>query len=124
MTVSEYSAVNTPVLPDHARTVATCAGSVVTLLLLLVRQILVHCPLHPFGYAIATSYGSFVWASFFVVWMVKASLLRWGGVTVYRKAIPVFLGFALGHFFVAGIVWGLIGAFWPDAARAYCVAFG
>ena len=110
--------------PDHPRAVATAIGGVVTLLLMLARQVLTHCPLHPFGYAIATSYGDFVWSSFLVVWVLKASLLRWGGVNVYRKAIPLFLGFALGHFFVAGIVWGLIGAFWPDAARAYVVSFG
>jgi len=124
MAVSEMNSAAGVTPPDHPRTVATAIGGAVALILLLARQVLVHCPLHPFGYAIATSYGEFVWASFLLVWVIKASLLRWGGVNVYRKAVPLFLGFALGHFFVAGIVWGLIGAFWPDAARAYIVSFG
>ena len=124
MALPEMNTATTPVQPDHARAVATGIGGAITMLLIAARQVLVHCPVHPFGYALATSYGEFVWSSFLVVWVVKASLLRWAGVQVYRQAIPLFLGFALGHFFVAGIVWGLIGAFWPDAARAYCVSFG
>lgn len=62
-------------------------------------------PLHPLGYEVATAFGDLVWWPFL-------------------RAVPLFLGFALDHFFVAGVLWGLIGAFWPDAARAYGVWFG
>ncbi|MBV9849005.1 MAG: hypothetical protein JO250_04875 [Armatimonadetes bacterium] len=122
--VPEFEAVRAVQPPDPVRTAATGFGGVLTVLLLLARQAFVHFPLHPLGYAVATAYGTLVWWPFLVVWVFKAGILRWGGVRLYRRAIPLFLGFALGHFFVAGVVWGLIGAFWPDAARAYGVWFG
>ena len=56
-------------------------------------------PLHPVGLAVAS-----VWTirrsafSIFVAWAVKTVLLRVGGVTLYRRAAPVFLGLILGCF--------------------------
>ena len=124
ISVPEFESVRTIQPPDGPRTAATGFGGVLTILLLIARNAFVHFPLHPLGYAVATAYGGLVWWSFLVVWVLKAGILRWGGVGLYRRAIPLFLGFALGHFFVAGVVWGFIGAFWPDAARAYGVWFG
>jgi len=35
--------------------------------------------------------------------MAKLIILRVGGVSLYRKALPFFVGLILGHFFAAGI---------------------
>ena len=59
-----------------------------------------------------------------VVWILKALVLRYGGSGLYRRTVPLFLGFALGHLVVAGVFWGLVGAFWPEAAKTYNVFFG
>ena len=50
--------------------------------------------------------------------------LRWGGMGFYRQTIPFFLGIALGHFAVAGIFWGLMGAWTGEAVQGYPVFFG
>ena len=113
-----------PHYPDVFRTLATTAGALTAGGLLLLRRSFVGCPLNPIGYAVATAFGGLVWWSLFVVWVVKGLVLRFGGIRLYRKAIPFFLGIAIGHFFAGGVVWGLFGAFWKDAARAYGVYFG
>jgi len=51
-------------------------------------------------------------------------VIRYGGRELYRKLVPGFLGFALGHFVVAGIVWGLLGATGKEAVLRYGVWFG
>ena len=45
--------------------------------------------------------------SIFIGWLVKASVLRYGGVTLYRRARPFFLGLILGHYATGGL-WCLI----------------
>src|SRR5206468_480264 len=71
-------------------------------------------PFHPLGYAMTCSYGDLIWGPFLVVWLLKSLVLRWGGMALYRKSIPLMLGLALGHFAVAGILWGLTGAWFGD----------
>jgi len=128
MAVQEYrdviAAQSTPQPRDAFRTGASLFGAVVTFILLMFRRAFVGFPLHPLGYAVATAYGTLVWWSFFLVWLLKVILLKWGGMKLYRRVIPFFLGFALGHFFAAGMIWGILGAIWKDASRAYGVWFG
>ena len=81
-------------------------------------------PLSAVGYAMTCCFGGVLWFSFLVVWIVKVSLLRYGGMRLYKQAIPLFTGLALGHFATAGIFWGLVGAFSGDAVQGYNVFFG
>ncbi|MBI3944991.1 MAG: hypothetical protein HY321_03665 [Armatimonadetes bacterium] len=109
---------------DRARTVAALAGFGTAALLQLARTRIVGFPLHPLGFAASNAYGSLLWSPFFVVWLAKVLVLRFGGMDLYRKTLPGFLGFALGHFFTAGIVWGTIGAFGKQLYEGYMVFFG
>jgi hypothetical protein len=59
-----------------------------------------------------------------IVWMAKSIILRYGGMPLYRAAVPFFLGLALGHFAAAGLAWGLLGVWTGDAVRGYQVWFG
>ena len=72
-------------------------------------------PFHPAGYAIAhhTSGAAFgyVWFPLFISWAIKLSLLKVGGIRLYRKVLPLFLGLILGEFVVGG-TWVLIRLFW------------
>ena len=65
--------------------------------------------LHPLGYPLA-GYWHFdtLWFPFFLSWLAKWIILKYGGVKLYRKAFPLFLGLVLGEFFM-GSVWGIIG---------------
>jgi hypothetical protein len=114
----------TPKLPELPRIWASGAGAVVAAALSLLRLRFATFPLHPLGYAITCSYGSLVWGPFFLVWLLKSLALRYGGMAFYRRTVPFFLGLALGHFAVAGIFWGLIGAWTGEAVGGYPVFFG
>jgi len=111
MANSEYKDVITfstsPMLRDKDRIIATAGGFGLTALLMVLRMVFLRFPLHPIGYCAATSYGDLVWWSFFLVWLIKTVVFHLGGVRLYRRLIPGFIGFALGHFFTAGIVWGI-----------------
>jgi hypothetical protein len=117
-------AMEVPIGPDPVRIVATGWGAAVTGALIWLRQSRGWFPLHPLGFAVATAYGDLVWFPFLVVWLCKVLILRYGGMRLYRAAVPGFLGFALGHVFTAGVVWGLVGAAVPRLVAGYAVWFG
>lgn len=113
---------NMPV--DWARLGWTGGGLATTLLLLGLRLRLVWFPLHPLGYAIACSKGFTLWGPFLAVWLIKYCVLRFGGRLLFIRTVPFFLGIVLGHFFLAGVVWGGLGLTGSDLFRAYVVYFG
>ncbi|MFA0752971.1 MAG: hypothetical protein IMHGJWDQ_001156 [Candidatus Fervidibacter sp.] len=125
---AEYSAIvsyrTTPLPPDVPRIVATVAGVVLTLLFGLVRFNFPTSPFHPLGFAIAGAYGDLVWWSFLVVWVTKFLVLRYGGGRLYRRTVPFMLGFALGHYLVAGVLWGLWSTTGKPPFQRYGVWFG
>jgi len=126
-TVSYQSAIamrDTPRPPELPRVYATGAGAMMVFLLWLLRLRFVGFWFHPLGYMMTCSYGSLIWGPFLIVWLIKSLLLRYGGLRLYKQFIPFFLGLALGHFAVAGILWGLTGAWSGDAVQGYPVFFG
>ena len=72
----------------------------------------------------ATSYGDLIWGPMLVVWTTKVLILGLGGVRLYKRLAPLFVGFALGHFFAAGAVWGSLGIWGGEAFKRYAVWFG
>jgi len=109
--------------PDAARTAAAATGWVVTVVLVVLRSLFLRFPLHPLGFAMVTAYGSPLWGPFFLVWMIKSLVLRLGGMGLYRRLIPFFLGIVVGHFFTGGLVWGWLSII-NEMYRRYCVHFG
>jgi hypothetical protein len=115
--------INAPTLPQiQSNTrVAILVGLLVTLLLNTLRVRLSWFPFHPVGYAISGSWSlGLLWLPLLIAWIVKVSLLRYGGLRAYRQALPFFLGLILGEC-VLGSLWALAGialgvptyAFWP-----------
>ncbi len=99
--------VNTPTRPEATAWVALIIGALVTSASVIVRHYVLRSPLHPAGIVIALSHGSRFWAPFGLIWLVKGVLLRLGGVRLYRRLMPGFLGVVVGHFFFTGIIMGL-----------------
>jgi hypothetical protein len=110
--------------PNLPRSLATGFGFVFTLALAILRRSVLHFPLHPLGYAMVTAYGDPLWGAFLSAWTVKKAVTRIGGIGLYRRLIPMFLGITLGHFFTAGIVWGILGTMGNEIFRRYGVWFG
>ena len=56
-------------------------------------------PLHPLGFVVASSFTMYaVYIAFFVAWLTKVIVLRWGGVKAYRGCVPFFVGLMVGHY--------------------------
>jgi len=78
-------------------------------------------PLHPVGYLFATSYALEwgQWNIVFVTWLIKTLVLRYGGLGLYRRTVPFFLGLALGDA-VTKTAWGIfLGATGITGASPY-----
>jgi len=93
---------------DGASTGAVVVGGVVTVALGLMRRSIAWWPFNPLGYAVACAGAlDWMWMSMLVGWFFKWLTLKYGGMTMYRRTVPFFIGLILGDY-VAGGVWSLI----------------
>ena len=54
--------------------------------------------LHPIGPVFQYTYGVWLyWSGLFIVWLVKFTLLRYGGIRAYLAGKPFFYGLAIGY---------------------------
>lgn len=84
-------------------------GFLLVIFLSYMRSSFLWWPFHPAGYALAVSYAmDYFWFCFFIAWAVKWLIVRFGGMKLYRNAIPFFLGLILGDY-VGGSLWSLFG---------------
>jgi hypothetical protein len=106
-----------PRVPDRAGMGAVGFGALFTLFLSFMRLRFPWWPFHPLGYAVGFSRRTvdWMWFSIFLGWAVKAILLRMGGMPLYRRALPLMLGFILGEFSM-GVLFGFLGVAIPDTA--------
>jgi hypothetical protein len=85
------------------------AGLAGALLLITLRARFFGWPFHPIGYAISGSWSmNLVWLPLLIAWLAKVMVLRYGGLRLYRVALPFFLGLILGDC-TMGTLWSLIG---------------
>jgi hypothetical protein len=110
-----------PLPPQSPQGIAVLAGLGFTFLLNTIRGRLIGFPFHPVGYAVSSSWGmSVLWVPMCIAWLVKAVILRYGGLAQYRRCVPFLHGVILGEC-LAGSLWSIVGivqdvptyAFWP-----------
>ncbi|MDP6700782.1 MAG: hypothetical protein QGH25_14120, partial [Candidatus Latescibacteria bacterium] len=76
-------------------------------------------PLHPVGLAVSA-----IWmirnqaAAIFVAWAAKSLIMRFGGIELYRKASPFFIGLIVGYFLGIGLSFVVDVAFFPGNGHA------
>lgn len=107
-----------PTGPDMMGWLHTGIGSAVMGGLLMARRYWSWWPLHPIGFPISSAFN---WMAFnaFLAWAIKAPVLRYGGVGLYMRLRPLFLGMILGQFATYGLFWildaatGMIGNYLP-----------
>jgi hypothetical protein len=98
---------NTPHPPDHGRITASAVGLVIVILLGFLRTRFTWWPLHPIGYAVgSTDTMTWIWFPVLLGWLFKSLILRYGGVKMYRQALPFFIGLVLGDYGISGL-WAL-----------------
>jgi hypothetical protein len=99
----------TPTVRDTTGMLAASSGAVILLLLSALRQRFPWWPLHPLGYALATTSSmDYMWFPFLLAWVAKGLTIRYGGIQQYRRLLPFFLGLILGDYVVPAL-WGLGG---------------
>ena len=111
--VTAYSTIErwivSPVEIDTRFLTAVVFGMVFVIVNTLLRLRFLWWSLHPLGYPLAGYYHfDKLWFPFFISWVVKWAVLKYGGIRAYRKAFPFFMGLILGDF-VIGSLWGVIG---------------
>lgn len=103
------SVLATPTPVDAPGLVGAGFGALLAVGLSMLRQQFPWWPLHPLGYALATTQSlEYMWCPFFVAWLAKAITLRYGGIRAYRTVLPFFLGMILGDYVVPAL-WGGFG---------------
>ena len=100
----------TPTRVNYNQQIYLAVGAIFTIFLRVMRGSFLWFPFHPAGYALAVSFAmDYFWFCFFVAWMLKALIVRFGGMKAYQTAIPFFLGLVLGDY-VMGSIWILYNA--------------
>ncbi|MDP6039779.1 MAG: hypothetical protein QGG64_14605 [Candidatus Latescibacteria bacterium] len=76
----------------------TAFGALVMGVLTLCQYRFTWWPLHPIGFTVVTFYSArTAIVSVFLTWLVKFVILRLGGIGLYRKAKPFFIGMIVGY---------------------------
>jgi hypothetical protein len=84
-------------------------GFAFSLVLLMMRMRFLWWSLHPIGYAISYWWAmNLLWFPILLSFIAKTIILRYGGLNLYRRSIPFFLGLILGEYTIGGI-WNIIG---------------
>ena len=88
-------------------------------LLILLRNRLPWWPLHPLGLVFQDTRGlRFYSFSLFLTWSAKFVLLRIGGISLYRRAAPFFIGLPVGYVIgilvssIVDLIWFPTGGHW------------
>lgn len=88
--------------PVRAEWLALALGAISSLVLMLLHTKYSWWPIHPLGYALGwhVDIGFWYWGSFFIVWIIKTIVLRYGGHQLHEKLKPCFIGMVFGGVFV------------------------
>jgi hypothetical protein len=110
-----------PLEPQAGTPVFLGIGAVTTFFFAAMRARFLWWPLHPGGYAISNSWGlACVWFPLLMVWVIKGVLLRFGGLGIYRRGMPFFMGLMLGEF-VVGCLLSVYGTAFNTRVYAFWV---
>ena len=86
----------------------TFFGAIVMGVLTFCQYRLTWWPLHPIGFTVVTFYSArTAILSVFLTWLIKLIILRFGGIALYRKAKPFFIGLIVGYTLVLIVSMGV-----------------
>ena len=95
--------INNPTAPSLGKWVLWVGGFLEAGVLTLLRSRFHWLPLHPIGLIVQMTHTAWwYWINFLLILIIKASLLRFGGVKTYLAGKPFFYGLGIGY--VIGVV--------------------
>ncbi|MFW6059482.1 MAG: DUF6785 family protein [Phycisphaeraceae bacterium] len=93
---------------DLANTFSYTLGGAWVAFSLLLRRTLFWFP-HPIGYVMLVNpLMAQLWFSFFLGWIAKKGVVKYGGKQTYDRTRPIFIGLILGEI-IAILVWAILG---------------
>lgn len=93
-------------------------GAIIGWVLILCHHAFPWWPLHPLGWAVAQTWGiTMVISSIFMVWLIKALILRFGGTSLYRASQPFFIGMLVGYVFGVALSYGVDIIWFPNSGH-------
>jgi hypothetical protein len=103
-----FAAISTPSQLDPRALAGMAAGAAIAIALGLLRLRFWWWPLHPVGFLAAHSWGmQWFYMPFFVGWLGKALVTRYGGLRLYRQTVPLAVGLVSGDL-INGVIWALV----------------
>jgi len=91
------TALENPTGPDYASLGAIAAGMASTVALMAMKMRFLWWPLHPVALPIACAWVMDAYVpAVFTAWLIKAVIMRYGGLRLHRQALPFFLGLIIG----------------------------
>lgn len=91
--------------PGASQLLATGWGFLFVLLLQVARHQFLWFPLHPGGFVMAQSGAlEWMWVPIVIAGVAKAAVLRAGGLRLYEKVVPFFIGLIVGDYAVCGVL--------------------
>jgi hypothetical protein len=102
-----------PYLTSWPRIFFFALGAVFAAFLMFMRYRFPAWPFHPVGFIVATTSILHVILSLFLVWCFKAIVMRVGGVALYRKFRPLFIGIIMGRVFGVTLSFVIDWIFFP-----------
>lgn len=99
-----FEKITTPTTFDLNAVIAVLVGGIVTIGLGMLRFRFWWWPFHPIGYLAASCWGMHIfWMPFFVGWLLKMLAVRYGGLRLYRRTMPLAIGLIVGDFINQGL---------------------
>ncbi len=108
---SMVKTIQNPQLPSLSHFSVFLLGAAVMMVLTVIRYRFSAWTLHPIGYAISTTNIRLQVTSLFLVWIAKSLIMRIGGVHLYQRLYPLFLGLIIGRTagtllsFIVDLIW-------------------
>lgn len=105
------SLARTPRPPDHTGQLWVGIGVLASLGMMWMRTRFAWWPFHPAGYAISLTFGAeYYWSCLMLSTLIKWFVLRYGGLRLHRRLLPVMFGLILGEYAV-GAFWSFLSIF-------------
>jgi len=99
-----FEKITSPTTFDLNAIIAVLVGAGVTIGLGLMRLRFWWWPFHPIGYLAASCWGmQYLWMPFLVGWALKTLSVRYGGLPLYRRTVPLAIGLIVGDFVNQGV---------------------
>jgi hypothetical protein len=103
-------AIVTPQGPDAGQLAHMAGGALFCLLLGILRLQFWWWPLHPIGFIVAMGWGiPWEFFPFFLAWLGKTLIVRYGGLKLYRLTVPLAMGIIIGEV-TNDVIWAILSA--------------